>query len=131
MRKHNIFDIPWKTFQALPLEEKSAYLAHRDGTIYHTLFAQQFDEALLERLALLANAIRAIAKTRAGTAFLQSQVCHKRAMLYFSQPSSRTFLSFISACQILGMKTAEVRDTSISSEFKGESKEDSIRTFSS
>ncbi len=52
-------------------------------------------------------------------------------MLYFSQPSTRTFLSFHSACQILGMKTVEVRDTATSSEMKGETQEDSIRTFSS
>ena len=128
--KH-IFDIPWDSFQQLPLEGKAPYLMNRDGTPYHTLFAQQFERELLGRLARLANAIRAIAKTRAGTEFLRSQVSHKRAMLYFSQPSSRTFLSFMSACQILGVPTAEVRDTSISSEFKGESKEDSVRTFSS
>lgn len=126
-----IFDITWAEFQCLPLEAKSPFLMQRDGTPYHTLFAQQFDHDLLGRLARLANAIRAIAKTRAGTEFLRSQVSHKRAMLYFSQPSSRTFLSFMSACQILGIPTGEVRDTSISSEFKGESKEDSVRTFSS
>jgi aspartate carbamoyltransferase catalytic subunit len=126
-----IFNISWEEFEALPLEEKTPYLMQADGAPYHTLFAQQFNADLLDRLALLANAIRAIAKTRAGTEFLRSQVFHKRAMLYFSQPSSRTFLSFTSACQILGMPTAEVRDTSISSEFKGESKEDSVRTFSS
>ena len=55
----------------------------------------------------------------------------KRAMLYFAQPSTRTFLSFYAACQILGMHPAEVRDTTTSSEFKGESPEDSVRTFSS
>jgi len=52
-------------------------------------------------------------------------------MLYFSQPSTRTFLSFCAACQILGLRIGEVRDTSTSSEFKGESQEDSVRTFSS
>ena len=126
-----IFDISWDQFQTLSLTEKTPYLMQADGVPYHTLFAQQFEHALLERLALLANEIRAIAKTRAGMEFLRSQVAHKRAMLYFSQPSSRTFLSFASACQILGVPTGEVRDTSISSEFKGESREDSVRTFSS
>lgn len=124
-------DISWEDFQTLPLVEKTPYLMQRDGAPYHTLFAQQFNADLLEQLALLANEIRAIAKTRVGTEFLRSQVSHKRAMLYFSQPSSRTFLSFMSACQILGVPTGEVRDTSISSEFKGESREDSVRTFSS
>jgi aspartate carbamoyltransferase catalytic subunit len=124
-------DIAWDDFRSLPLMEKTPYLMQEDGTPYHTLFAQQFDGGLLEQLAALANEIRAIAKTRAGSEFLHGQVSHKRAMLYFSQPSSRTFLSFVSACQILGVPTGEVRDTSISSEFKGESREDSVRTFSS
>ncbi len=126
-----LLDIGWKAFDALSIEEKIPYLMQRDGAPFHTLFAQQFDAALLDRLATLANAIRAIAKTRAGTMFLRDLVCHKRAMLYFSQPSSRTFLSFLSACQMLGVQTGEVRDMATSSEFKGESREDSVRTFSS
>ncbi len=124
-------NITWEKFNALPLQQKPPYLQQSDGTPYHTLFAQQFDLQLLEKLVMLANEIRTIAKTRAGSEFLRQQVSHKRAMLYFSQPSSRTFLSFVSACQILGVATGEVRDTSISSEYKGESREDSIRTFSS
>ncbi|MCY4380664.1 MAG: aspartate carbamoyltransferase, partial [Proteobacteria bacterium] len=52
-------------------------------------------------------------------------------MLYFVQPSTRTFLSFQSACQILGMQCSEIRNPSISSEAKGERVEDAIRTFSS
>jgi len=126
-----IADIAWNEFESLPVEEKTPYLAQEDGTPFHTLFAQQFNLDRLEQLASLANEIRAIAKTRAGMGFLREMVCHKRAMLYFSQPSSRTFLSFLSACQILGVQTGEVRDTSTSSEFKGESREDSLRTFSS
>ncbi len=126
-----IADISWEAYQGLSLEEKRPYLMQANGAPYHTLFAQQFDLELLQRLTLLANEIRAISKTRPGSEFLKSLVSHKRAMLYFSQPSSRTFLSFVSACQILGVSTGEVRDTSISSEFKGESREDSVRTFSS
>ncbi len=123
--------IPWEEFSKLPLEEKAAAVLQADGAPYHTLYAQQFDRALLERLSTLATSIRRVAKTSNGSAFLRSLIPHKRAMLYFSQPSSRTFLSFLSACQILGMQTGEVRDTATSSEFKGESKEDSVRTFSS
>lgn len=126
-----LFNIAWEEFSALPLVEKTPYLMQPDGSPYHTLFAQQFDSVLLDKLAALANEIRAIAKTRIGAEYLRQQVTHKRAMLYFSQPSSRTFLSFVSACQILGVPVGEVRDTSISSEFKGESREDSVRTFSS
>jgi aspartate carbamoyltransferase catalytic subunit len=98
---------------------------------YHTLFAQQFDRSILERLCNLANRIRFINKSKEGALYLKSVLAHKRAMLYFSQPSSRTFLSHLAACQILGITTGSVRDAATSSEFKGESHEDSIRTFSS
>ena len=63
--------------------------------------------------------------------FLQELLAEKRVMLYFAQPSTRTFLSFMAACQILGLRPGEVRDTTTSSEVKGESQEDTIRTFSS
>ncbi len=124
-------EIGWKEFAALTLEEKRPYLARPDGMPYHTLFAQQFDRALLERLCALANRIRFINKSKEGALYLKSVLAHKRAMLYFSQPSSRTFLSHLAACQLLGITTGSVRDAATSSEFKGESKEDSIRTFSS
>ncbi len=126
-------EIGWEDYERLSLDEKRPYLARweGDGMPYHTLFAQQFDRALLERLCALANRIRFINKSREGALFLKTVLAHKRAMLYFSQPSSRTFLSHLAACQILGITTGSVRDAATSSEFKGESKEDSIRTFSS
>lgn len=127
-------DIGWEAFRDLPLEAKRPYLAHPDTTPetpYHTLIAQQFDRPLLERLAALANRIRFMAKSKEGALYLKSLLPHKRAMLYFSQPSSRTFLSHLNACQILGLTTSSVRDQSTSSEAKGESKTDTIRTFSS
>ncbi|HLP43278.1 MAG TPA: aspartate carbamoyltransferase, partial [Fibrobacteria bacterium] len=71
------------------------------------------------------------AKTKEGLLYLRSLLAHKRAMLYFTQPSTRTFLSFNNACQILGIQTSEIRDSSTSSEVKGESLLDSLRTFSS
>jgi len=126
-----ITDYSWHDFAALPLDTKSRLLAQSDGAPFHTLFAQQFNREMLDELGTLATEIRTIAKSKTGMKFLQSLLCHKRAMLYFSQPSSRTFLSFLSACQILGLSTGEVRDSATSSEFKGESREDSVRTFSS
>ena len=126
-------EIDWDDFSSLPLESKKTYLerVEGDGLPYHTLFAQQFDRDILERLAALANRIRFINKSKEGALFLKNVLAHKRAMLYFSQPSSRTFLSHLAACQLLGITTGSVRDAATSSEFKGESKEDSIRTFSS
>ena len=120
-----------QTFLNLPMDRKVRLLAQPNGFPYHTLFAQQFDRRTLDELCSLATEIRSIAKSRSGMRFLSDILCHKRAMLYFSQPSSRTFLSFTSACEILGMRTGEVRDSATSSEFKGESREDSVRTFSS
>ncbi|HOL18195.1 MAG TPA: aspartate carbamoyltransferase [Bacillota bacterium] len=104
----------------------------KDGAeLYHCINAQQFNRGFLEEISDLADKIRQIANTKAGNEYLASTLNHKRAMLYFVQPSTRTFLSFYSACQILGIKCAEVRDPKTSSEVKGESEEDTVRTFSS
>jgi aspartate carbamoyltransferase catalytic subunit len=97
----------------------------------HVLRADQFNRNDLEHLCRLTDTIRQFDKSKDGLMYLQSLLPHRRAMLYFTQPSTRTFLSFQSACQILGMKPSEIRDSSTSSELKGESIEDSLRTFSS
>lgn len=131
MRRKRLDNITWDVFTDLPLQEKGPYFLQKDGRPYHVLIAQQFDREMLDHLCTFATRIRRIAKNKRGMEFLASLLCHKRAMLDFSQPSSRTFLSFYAACQILGLKVAEVRDPSTSSEMKGESREDSVRTFSS
>lgn len=97
----------------------------------NVLRASQFDRPFLNHLCDLTTKIRKTDKTKEGSLFLQSLLKHKRAMLYFTQPSTRTYLSFQSACYILGMAASEIRDPSTSSERKGESIEDSLRTFSS
>ena len=99
--------------------------------LFHVVDTRQFDRPMLDRLCRLATHVRALAKTKAGAQELQALAPDRRAMLYFTQPSTRTFLSFNSACHILGMQTSEIRSPSISSEVKGETFEDSIRTFSS
>ncbi len=122
---------PWEQFRAARPAEKARWLRTPTGRPYHVLFAQQFDRPFLDRLCETATRTRRIAKTKGGRMFLQSLLPDQRAMLYFAQPSTRTFLSFYTACQIVGLRPAEVRDTHTSSEFKGESPEDSVRTFSS
>ena len=97
----------------------------------HLIFSGQFTRPLLDKLCRLADKIRLLAKSKEGHRFLNTLLSHKRAMLYFTQPSTRTFMSFAAACQILGMTCNEVRDLSVSSEAKGESPFDSIRMFSS
>ena len=123
-------EIAWDTLQELSLADKARCFNRSDRPL-HMLVAQQFDRSLLEELGDMATHIRQVAKSKQGMDFLGNLLSHKTAMLYFTQPSTRTFLSFHSACQILGMRTVEVRDTSTSSEMKGETQEDSIRTFSS
>ncbi len=103
----------------------------RNGRMRHVIFSGQFPVAFLEELADTADMIRMLSKSRAGQDFLINLLHHRRAMLYFTQPSTRTFLSFMAACQILGITCNEVRDPSTSSETKGETRFDSIRMFSS
>ena len=97
----------------------------------HILNAGQFDRAFLDYMYDLVDTIRKFDKSKEGLLYLQSLLGHRRAMLYFTQPSTRTFLSFQSACYVLGMKPSEIRDPSTSSERKGESHDDSLRTFAS
>jgi len=123
-------EIGWEAFDALGLDEKGPYLME-GGRPVHVLIAQQFGRPEMENLGELATQIRRIAKTREGMCFLRNVLSDKRAMLYFTQPSTRTFLSFCSACEILGLQIGTVRDTATSSELKGETQEDSVRTFSS
>ena len=98
---------------------------------FHIIDSEPFHRTFLDEICALATEIRAVAKSRDGRLGLQALLGDRRAMLYFTQPSTRTFLSFNNACHILGIRTSEIRDPSTSSEVKGETLEDSIRTFSS
>lgn len=97
----------------------------------HVLHSNQFDRGSLQELIGLSDQIRTLGKDKKAADFLRSLLGDRRVMLYFVQPSTRTFLSFQSACQILGMQCSEIRSGSISSEAKGETAADAIRTFSS
>ncbi len=103
----------------------------RQGRLKHIIFGRQLTTQLLEKLCRSADTIRTMAKDPNGNAQLRNLLADKRAMLYFTQPSTRTFLSFMAACQILGITCNEVRDPKTSSEVKRESRTDSVRMFSS
>ncbi len=103
----------------------------RQGRLKHLIFASQLKPELLEKIRRMADMIRRMARERESNLQLKHLLGHKRAMLYFTQPSTRTFLSFMAACQILGITCNEVRDPKTSSEMKRESHMDSIRMFSS
>lgn len=120
----------WEEFKSIEIGDKLDFF-YKEGRLFYVIFAQQFDRVFLDYMCKLANQIRVLAKTKMGARKLSSLLSHKRAMLYFVQPSTRTFISFLNACYILGMKVSEIRGTSTSSEVKGESQEDTIRTFAS
>jgi len=130
MSEHALNKVLLDDFNKLSSVEKGPYFIE-EGRTYHALVAQQFSRPMLEDLCSLATCVRRLSKTREGSSFLQSRLFDKRAMLYFAQPSTRTYLSFSSACQTVGLDAMNVRDSSTSSEVKGESPEDTIRTFSS
>jgi aspartate carbamoyltransferase catalytic subunit len=104
---------------------------HASQSLFHIIDPRIFERGLLDDLCDLATRVRTVAKTEEGARALRDLLPTRRAMLYFTQPSTRTFLSFNNACHVLGMRTSEIRDPATSSEVKGESFEDSIRTFSS
>ena len=116
-------------FQDLRISRRCQYFIE-NNRLLALVYAQQFDRPLLSNLFTLADAIRALSESRNGRRFLRSLLSDRRAMLYFTQPSTRTFLSFAGACHILGMSTSNVRDAATSSEIKGESREDGLRIFS-
>ena len=63
--------------------------------LFHLLHPKQFDRTFLDQMCELTTDIRTLAKTAEGQSHLQRLLAHKRAMLYFTQPSTRTFLSFV------------------------------------
>jgi aspartate carbamoyltransferase len=115
---------------ALPAEQKDIEF-QRQGRLKHLIAASQLTPKLLDKLCRSADIIRRMNRNPEGNKRLRELLAHKRAMLYFTQPSTRTFLSFMAACQILGLTCNEVRDPKTSSEVKRESRMDSIRMFSS
>lgn len=120
----------WEEFYSKMVDEKLDHF-QSEGRLFDIIYAQQFDREFLDYLCNLADMIRGLAKTKMGQEKLRNLLPHKRAMLYFVQPSTRTFLSFQNACYILGLSVSETRGTTTSSEVKGESPEDTIRTFAS
>lgn len=128
----NLSGISWEDLQSLSLVERGKYFNQEGGLPYHTLIAQQFNRTNLDLLCNLTTKVRHICKTKQGVSFMKDLGCGKRAIIYFDQPSTRTRLSFEAACDILGIDRSLVDNPAeTSSEKKGESKLDTMRTFSS
>ena len=84
----------WDAFLKSDIGDKLPFFS-REGRLYDCLFSQQFDRTLLDHLFSVANRLRKLTKTKKGADFTASLLSHKRAMLYFVQPSTRrrTFLA--------------------------------------
>lgn len=95
-----------------------------DGTV-------EFDRNFLEAICARTQELRELCDKPDGKRLLKELFADQSAMLYFTQPSSRTYTSFTRACQKLGVDIVDIRDPNTSSEVKGESDLDSIRTFAS
>ena len=113
-----------------PLEVKNAEFQEA-GRLKHLINAAQLTPDFVEDLCGWADMIRLLSREKSSADEMRRLLSHRRAMLYFTQPSTRTFLSFMAACQILGLTCNEVRDPKTSSEVKRESRMDAVRMFSS
>ena len=87
----------FSTLLQRPVEEKNREF-QRQGRLKHMISASQLSIPLLEKLCHSANVIRKMSREPKGNERLRKLLAHKRAMLYFTQPSTRTFLSFMAAC---------------------------------
>ncbi len=119
-----MIDLSLAEFLELPDSDKVPYI--KESAV---LYAQQFHRTQLDDYCELADAARMLHKDPAGADLMASLLRHRCALNFFVQPSSRTFLSFNAAQTMLGMSRMSVRDVKISSISKGESLQDSIRTF--
>ena len=79
----------------------------------------------MEEIFGVANTLKAMSHDYEGTEFF---VCYVTSGRCFTYPTStRTFLSFLTACQLVGITTGEVYILHYLPEYKGESQEDAIR----
>lgn len=90
----------------------------------HVIQSQQFSISFLLELFRVANAIRSRPESYFG------RLINRTVAILFDQPSSRTFASFVLACQRLGASVVPMEHMArFSSVAKGESLEDTVRMF--
>lgn len=109
---------------------KKAELFNINGKPFHFLFSQQFSKKFLTDFFRLTSRIKKISQTENGQMFLKEIGNDRYATLLFDQPSTRTMNSFVFALSRLGINYTINHDMNTSSEAKGETKEDTIKTMS-
>ena len=67
--------------------EEKLFDFQRQQRLKHLIYAAQLTPELLEKLRRMADMIRQMARQRDSNLRLKQLLAHKRAMLYFTQPS--------------------------------------------
>jgi aspartate carbamoyltransferase catalytic subunit len=122
-------ELTWDEFHAMSPREKGAYLVTSRGHLQALLYSQQFTRPLLDHLCTVAELIRSRQNDERFGAALKTLLASRSAALYFTQPSTRTFVSFSLAARATGMMCEEIRDPELSSLYKGESELDTLLTL--
>ena len=86
----------WDEFYTKDISVKLPFFT-KEGRLYDCLFAQQFNRDLLTLLFRTADRLREVTQHKDGADYISGLLSDKRAMLYFAQPSTRTFMSFLNA----------------------------------
>ena len=121
--------IAWPDFETLSPKQKADYLKDEENRLQAVIYSQQFDRELLDHLIQLAELIRSSRYNEQLRAYIRTLLSTKSCALYFTQPSTRTFTSFSLAAQTVGMINEEIRDSEMSSLYKGESELDTLLTL--
>ena len=69
----------------------------QNGRLFHVLLPHQFTPELIQRLGKLANKLRDLKAQKKAADKLRRVLSHRRMILYFTQPSTRTRGSFRAA----------------------------------
>jgi hypothetical protein len=80
----NILDEKFAEFQNLSTEQKIECFK-KNGRLFDMIISQQLNREIIDDIDEITNYLRHISKSKAGSLFMQKTLCHKRAMLYFSQ----------------------------------------------
>ena len=120
----------WNVYSQFSFLERMPYW-QKQGRLFHVISSLQFDKDFLEHMYALMRRIRSLSQKKEGKRWLMGLLRECKVLLYFLQPSTRTFFSFKVACESLGMHVSDLKDMNVSSSVKGESFDDTIRTVAS
>ena len=119
----------WDTFRDLSAADRAPHLLDADGRLQVLIDAGQFTRPMLDGLFGTAEAIRSGWADEDYARGIRRLLDTRSAALYFTQPSTRTYVSFALAARSVGMMCDEIRSPEMSSLYKGESELDTLLTL--